>query len=943
MVKALTTQEIRDAYVAFFKDKGHVHYPSASLIPENDPTILFTVAGMAQFKDMFLGRGSHDFTRAVTCQKVIRTNDIMEVGRTPRHHTFFEMLGNFSFNDYFKREAITWAWEFLTGVLELPPERLSVSVHEIDDEAYRIWNEEVGIPAERLFRLGDADNFWPANAPSEGPFGPGGCCSEIFWDFQNNDDPEDNLTTGSDRFVEVWNLVFPQYNVCEPKVDGRYTLEELGRVNIDTGMGLERIACVLQGKTNNFDTDEFQRIIKVISEISGVTYVEGATDERQRAQNTLLRRVADHVRAVSFCVHDGAIPSNVGRGYVVRRLIRRACLDIDKLGVHETALFKTVAAVCEVMGVAYPELHQRRELIEQTLQAEEDSFRKTLRKGLDMLHKCLERHKQQGYAQFSGDDAFELVTTHGFPRELIEELLEQEGLSIDEARFDQRWNEFVQISRSKSADVFTSTALQEAKPRLGATPFIGYDQLSADVEITLLEVDGREVSEAASGTQVRFALNKTPFYAESGGQLADHGTLRGNGFVIQVEDVQKDEALFVHAGTVTEGTAAPGTAVAEVNVERRLASQANHSATHLLHSALGAVLGDHITQQGSQVGPDGLRFDYNNPQAPEKADLQRIEDWVNRQIASAHAVQTEVMPIAQAKELGAKAQFGEKYGADVRIVTMGSADVSLEFCGGCHVRNTADIKQFRILKDEASSAGIRRITAVSGDAAVSLMEQERALAAACAPLLDMQDIDSTELSELGQLLKLQIDELPQRLQSLREEAQILAQETGTPLQLEGKTALERCQSLQRAMKQLRKQQEQAAGQKARQAIDSIIKSKKEVAGQNLYVWSFEGVDARALKQVADAMRERLESYCIVLGSNNGGKAMLVTAVSPDLNKNGITAGDLVAELARKVGGGGGGRPDIAQAGGKQGDAVPQALNDVESLLADKLRDAGVAG
>ena len=936
MVKALTTQEIRDAYIAFFKDKGHTHYPSASLIPENDPTILFTVAGMAQFKDMFLGRGTHDFSRAVTCQKVIRTNDIMEVGRTPRHHTFFEMLGNFSFNDYFKREAINWAWEFLTKVLELPEERLSISVHEIDDEAYDIWTKEIGIPSERIFRMGDADNFWPASAPSEGPFGPGGCCSEIFWDYQSNDDPNDNLTTGSDRFVEIWNLVFPQFNVCEPKVDGRFTLEELGRQNIDTGMGLERIACVLQGKQNNFDTDEFQQLITALSALSGVAYVEQATEPAQRATNTLLRRVVDHVRAVSFCISDGAIPANIGRGYVVRRLIRRATLDVDKLGVHESVLFKVVQTVVDVMGQAYPGLVDRQQLIEQTLEAEETNFRKTLRKGLDMLAKCIEHHKRDAATVFSGDDAFELVTTHGFPKELIEELLANEQMAIDEQQFEKRWQAFVEISKSKTIDVFTNTALQTAKPRLGATEFVGYNNLSADVEVTLLECEGQEVAQAEAGSAVRFALNKTPFYAEGGGQIGDSGRLEGDGFVITVEDTIKDEGLFIHSGVVQSGLATVGVAKAVVDKERRLAIQSNHSATHLLHSALYQTLGDHIAQQGSQVSAEVLRFDYNNPQAPSAEEIAAVEQFVNQQIAAAHTVETQVLPIDKAKELGAKAQFGEKYDADVRVVTMGSSDISIEFCGGCHVANTNEIKQFRIIKEEASSAGIRRIVAVSGAAAQALAAEEEKVAQQCADILGLPAVQASELSNLSQLFKVQIDGIVERVAALYKDVQGLADALGESLRIDADSALGACQYLQKQAKQLRKKQEEMAGQRALEEIDRIVEEKRIVAGRDLYVGNFDGVDAKALKQVCDALRDKLDSYIIVLGSNNDGKAVLIGAVSPDIVSDGLKAGAIIGDLAKQVGGGGGGKPDYAQAGGKNGAAVGDALATIHELCEQAL-------
>ncbi|MHC5068492.1 MAG: alanine--tRNA ligase, partial [Planctomycetota bacterium] len=512
-MRRLTVAELREAFLNFFEERGHSRYRSASLIPENDPTTLFTVAGMAQFKDMFLGRGDLPFSRATTCQKCIRTNDIMQVGRTPRHHTFFEMLGNFSFNDYFKEEVIAWAWEFLTKVLGMPGERLWVSVHHTDDEAYAIWNEQIGVPGERLVRMGDGDNFWPAGAPADGPTGPGGYCSEIFWDYQTNDDPSDSpaneVETG--RFVEIWNLVFPQFDVSEPKVEGRYTLKDLGRRNIDTGSGLERLACVLQGKTNNFDTDLFQTIIRGACEVAGVEYVEGATAERdgsaQVERNVLLRRIADHVRAVVFCIADGALPGNTGRGYIVRRLIRRATLDLDRLGCDQVGLYRIVAGVVTTMGEAYPAVAERQALATDTLKSEETLFRRTLARGLDLLHKALQRHRSEGAASFSGDDAFDLFTTYGFPYELTEELVDAEGLAVDRARFDVRMAEFAEISKGgREIEVFARSDLLAAKSRLGATAFIGYDDAVSAAQLQLLEVEGVEVDEAASGTAIRFAL-----------------------------------------------------------------------------------------------------------------------------------------------------------------------------------------------------------------------------------------------------------------------------------------------------------------------------------------------------------------------------------------------------------------------------------------------------
>ncbi len=950
MAKSLTINELRSAYREFFTGRGHTAYRSASLIPENDPTILFTVAGMAQFKDMFLGRGTHEFTRATTCQKVVRTNDIMEVGRTPRHHTFFEMLGNFSFNDYFKREAITWAWEFLTDVLELEEARLSISVHETDDEAYDMWTKEVGVPAERVFRMGDADNFWPANAPADGPNGPGGYCSEIFWDFQTNDDPADNLTTGSDRFVEIWNLVFPQFNVCEPRVDGRLTLDNLGRTNIDTGMGLERMACVLQGKCNTFDTDLFQSIIADVIKISGARYVEGATVERdgaeQCAMNTLLRRIADHVRAITFCIVDGALPSNTGRGYVVRRLIRRATLDSNKLGLTESRLYEVVGAVVQNMGEAYPDLVRRRDLVEQTLKAEEESFRKTLSRGLDMLQRGIVAHKQAQKIVFSGDDAFELFTTHGFPRELIDEILEPEGLQVDEEQYQARWAAFVAVSHSKTIDVFTSSALQEAKPRLGATPFIGYDDLEQTVTITLLEHDGKEVEEAEAGAVVRIALDKTPFYAESGGQVGDVGTLvgtdsEGHRFEVSVTDTQKDEGLVVHIGTVLSGTAQPVGVRACVDKETRASTTKHHSATHLLHSALCSVVGDHVEQQGSKNDPEMLRFDYNNPGAPKKQQLQEVQAWVQQRIAEKHAVTTVEMDIEAARVAGAKAQFGEKYGDAVRVVTMGSADVSIELCGGCHVRNTEEIGAFRIIKDEASAAGIRRIVAVVGAAAEELQGEEQRIIDACAHVFGMDAGNTEDVPALVALYKASGDELVDRVQ--KQVAQLRAAEAAvdaTETALEG-SVLERIEASQKAVKSLQRRKEEQQAQAAVAAIDDILSTGQTLAGVQVFTARLDGVDGKALRQVADVIKQKEPEHIAVLAagpahSEKGGKALLAVSVGESCVKKGVKAGALVGQLAKIIGGGGGGKPDYAQAGGKKPEQIDAALAEAKVVIENLL-------
>ncbi|MFW5844678.1 MAG: alanine--tRNA ligase [Planctomycetota bacterium] len=943
MGKPFTTNELRESYLRFFEQRGCTRVASAPLVPANDPTILFTVAGMAQFKDMFLGRGNLPYTRATTCQKCIRTNDILQVGRTPRHHTFFEMLGNFSFDDYFKRETIAWAWEFLTQVVGLEPDRLSVSVHHIDDEAHDIWHKEIGLPADRIFRMGDGDNFWPADAPTEGPTGPGGCCSEIFWDFQTNDDPDDDLTKDSGRFVEVWNLVFPQFNVSEPIVDGRYTLEELGRQNIDTGMGLERLACVVQGKHNNFDIDLLQHIVQQVATVTGRAYRPGAAAGSEAEEhNALIRRIADHVRAVTFCIADGALPGNTGRGYVVRRLIRRATLDIDRLGVERAALHEVVGSVVAAMGDAYPEIGRRRELAEQTLQVEEDNFRGTLRKGLDLIGRALERHRSAGETVFSGDDAFELFTTHGFPKELIEELVQAEGMRIDEERYDERWQAFTRISGGKQVDVFTRSDLLEAKPRLGATAFSGYDRFQEDTAITLLEVDGSAVEEAPVGSTVRLALERTPFYGEGGGQIGDTGHIEGDGFRIRVTDTQKDEDLFIHIGEVESGTARTGPARAVVDEDRRAAITRHHSATHLLHAALYEIVGDHVEQQGSEVRHDQLRFDYNNPGAPEAQQLQAVEDWVNARIDEAHAVQTEEIPIATARQRGAKAQFGEKYGETVRVVSMGGTDApsgapcSIELCGGCHVQNTAEIGAFRIVREEASAAGIRRLVAVAGTVAERLAAEEQRLADACARELGLERGDTAALSALRAQFKAGGDELVARIAGVAQQLRAAYTELDEePPGLAGSDLRARVASAQEAIKQAQRRLEQQRAQAAMGALDALLDQRQEVEGMPLIAGQLPGADAKSLREAAATVGQRHATHIAVLGAAHKGKALLVVSVSGDLVAQGLKAGSIVGRLAKLVGGGGGGKPDLAQAGGRDPDALPDAIAAAAEVVANE--------
>lgn len=936
-----TVDQIRESYLAFFAAKGCTRYPSAPLVNENDPTTLFTVAGMSQFKDMFLGRGSHPFTRATTCQKCMRTNDILQVGRTPRHHTFFEMLGNFSFNDYFKRETITWAWEYLTQVLGLDPERLRITVHTIDDEAWNIWRDEVGIPASRMERLGDGDNFWPANAPAEGPMGPGGCCSEIFWDFR----PEEGQgsTPGTDkanRYVEIWNLVFPQFNVREPRTaDGRLTLDNLGRTNIDTGSGLERVACVVQGKRNNFDIDSFRTIIESVCSVSGAAYREGVLSRDAEGERlALIRRIADHTRAVTFAIADKARPGNKGAGYVLKRLIRRATLDIDRLGVEQPSLHRIVPAVVAAMSGAYPELTAAQDRAASLIEAEESQFRATLRRGLGLLNKNLDEHKRRGAPVFDGEAAFHLYETDGFPREITEEILADQGLKIDDAGWQRAETAHQQVSRSREAQVFAASALLDAKNRLGATRFVGYDAMGSASSIQLIEIDGVEAGQAPAGSAVRFAMSPSPFYAESGGQVGDRGSVRAadGSFTIAVVDVQKDDGLWLHRGQVTAGVAKPGVPVhAEVDAASRAATIRHHSATHLLHSALCRTLGPQVEQQGSKVEPAGLRFDFNHDAALSDSELAAVESWVNQQIAARHAVRTDELPVAEARARGAKALFGEKYGATVRMVTMGGADVSIELCGGCHVRSTGDIARFRIVREEASAAGIRRVSAVAGAVAEALEAEETGLARRCAQLLGVQHAVANQVPPLARLLRTHAGELPERVQALvAEDAALHASLQRAVPALTGATLVELVQNLQERGKNLRRDLERSKAQAAAGAVQGLLAQAKACGAIKLLVANLPDADAKSLRQAIDGLLGNADPLCAVLGSVSGGKAVLVAGANAAALARGAHAGTIIQRLAPIVGGKGGGKDNAAQGGGPDGAKLGEALAAVPALLAD---------
>ncbi|TVR14637.1 MAG: alanine--tRNA ligase, partial [Planctomycetota bacterium] len=693
---------------------------------------------------------------------------------------------------------------------------------------------------------------------------------------------------------------------------------------------------VVQGKRNNFDIDLLQVIVQRVAGLAETPYVEGASGE-QEGRNALLRRIADHVRAVTFCITDGAVPGNSGRGYIVRRLIRRATLDINRLGQDDCRLHEVVSSVVAAMGDAYPEIAQRQGLCEQILLSEERSFRRTLGRGLELFQRALQRHQDEGATVFSGDDVFELFTTYGFPHEVTAELAEAEGLSWDEERFTQRMQEFADISKGgRSIEVFQASALRDAKAELGATTFVGYDALDHTSDLLMLEVEGEAVNQASSGSTVRFVLSQTPFYAEAGGQVADAGQIEGEGFVIEISDVQKDDGLVIHSGVVRHGTAAPGPVRAAVHVPSRSATARHHSVTHLLHAALADVLGDHVEQQGSKVEPHGLRFDFSHDTALSAEQIAQVEEWVSQAIAANHRVQCQEMPIDQARAMGAKALFGEKYGNVVRVVRMGPA--STELCGGCHVQYTGDIAAFRIVREEAISAGIRRIQAVAGGVAQDLMEQEQRIAEELAEILDCavpQD-PRRDVGVLAQAFKVGLDALPERVRSQYQHVADQAQSLGLSLHLQGDDLVTRVRSLGDEGKRLRKHAEQHAAHKALSAIDDVVATPQQVAGVDLYAHTLHGVDGKALRQAAEQVLNKVQSGVVVLASDLDAKALLMVAVSSDYIDRGLKAGALVAQLAPLIGGGGGGKPDRAQAGGKQPQALPQLFAQLPEILEAQL-------
>lgn len=873
-----STAEIRQAFLDFFHSKGHQVVASSSLVPHNDPTLLFTNAGMNQFKDVFLGLDKRNYSRATTSQRCVRAggkhNDLENVGYTARHHTFFEMLGNFSFGDYFKHDAIQFAWELLTSEkwFALPKERLWVTVYESDDEAYEIWEKEVGIPRERIIRIGDnkgapyaSDNFWQM-----GDTGPCGPCTEIFYDHGDHiwGGPPGSPEEDGDRYIEIWNIVFMQFN---RQADG--TMEPLPKPSVDTGMGLERIAAVLQHVNSNYDIDLFRTLIQAVAKVTGATDLS----------NKSLRVIADHIRSCAFLIADGVMPSNENRGYVLRRIIRRAVRHGNMLGAKETFFYKLVGPLIDVMGSAGEDLKRQQAQVEQVLKTEEEQFARTLERGLALLDE--ELAKLSGDT-LDGETAFRLYDTYGFPVDLTADVCRERNIKVDEAGFEAAMEE--QRRRAREASGFGAD--YNAMIRVdSASEFKGYDHLELNGKVTALFVDGKAVDAINAGQEAVVVLDQTPFYAESGGQVGDKGELKGANFSFAVEDTQKYGQAIGHIGKLAAGSLKVGDAVqADVDEARRARIRLNHSATHLMHAALRQVLGTHVSQKGSLVNDKVLRFDFSHNEAMKPEEIRAVEDLVNAQIRRNLPIETNIMDLEAAKAKGAMALFGEKYDERVRVLSMG--DFSTELCGGTHASRTGDIGLFRIISESGTAAGVRRIEAVTGEGAIATVHA-----------------DSDRLSEVAHLLKGDSNNLADKVRSV----------------------LERTRQLEKELQQLK---EQAAAQESANLSSKAI----DVNGVKLLVSKLSGVEPKMLRTMVDDLKNQLGSTIIVLATVAEGKVSLIAGVSKDVTDR-VKAGELIGMVAQQVGGKGGGRPDMAQAGGTDAAALPAALASVKGWVSAKLQ------
>ncbi|MDZ7752482.1 MAG: alanine--tRNA ligase [Gammaproteobacteria bacterium] len=877
-----TANDIRRTFLDYFKARGHEVVPSSPLVPANDPTLLFTNAGMVQFKDVFLGQDKRPYSRAASSQRCVRAggkhNDLENVGYTARHHTFFEMLGNFSFGDYFKDEAIRYAWGFLTEELGIPAERLWVTVYQDDDEAADIWLEEIGVAPERFGRIGDkpggrpyeSDNFW-----SMGDTGPCGPCSEIFYDHGPDipGGPPGSLDEDGDRYIEIWNLVFMQYDR-----DANGHLNPLPAPSVDTGMGLERLAALLQGVHSNYEIDTFVHLITAVRELAP------AADPEDKS----LRVIADHIRSGAFLIADGVVPANEGRGYVLRRIVRRAIRHGHRLGLRDPFFHRLVAPLAREMGDAYPELHERREIIERVLKQEETRFAETLDQGMAILEQAVANLEGE---VIPGDVVFQLYDTYGFPVDLTADVARERGLTLDMAGFEA--DMAAQRQRARASSRFTMAA-GEGPELITCTDFIGYDSLEGESVATELLFDGATVDELSAGTEGGIVLETTPFYAESGGQVGDRGRLRGAGGVFEVRDTQKQGAAFVHLGRVVEGRIGKGDRLnAEVDADARYGVARNHSATHLLHAALRDVLGDHVQQKGSLVQPGRLRFDFSHFEPLSAEQVAEIERRVNAEVLANAEVQTRVMSMDDAMAAGALALFGEKYGDRVRVLSIG--DFSTELCGGTHVSRSGDIGLFKIVAETGVAAGVRRIEAISGHTAVAWA----------------MDTDH-RIRDLAGLLRADQDTVEPKLRQL----------------------LERQRELEKTVEQLTARLASSqGGELSNQALD--------VGGIKVLAAELEGADSKTLRDTVDQLKNKLGTAAVVLAAVEDGKVRLVAGVSRDATDR-VKAGALVNFVAQQVGGKGGGRPDMAQAGGSDAAALPGALGSVADWVREQVEDRALS-
>ncbi|CAM3690995.1 alanine--tRNA ligase [Xenorhabdus thuongxuanensis] len=872
-----STAEIRQAFLDFFHTKGHQIVPSSSLVPTNDPTLLFTNAGMNQFKDVFLGLDNRPYSRATTAQRCVRAggkhNDLENVGYTARHHTFFEMLGNFSFGDYFKQDAIKYAWELLTSEewFNLPKEKLWVTVYESDDEAYDIWYKEVDVPAERIIRIGDnkgapyaSDNFWQM-----GETGPCGPCTEIFYDHGEHilGGPPGSPEEDGDRYIEIWNIVFMQFN---RHADG--TMEPLPKPSVDTGMGLERITAVLQHVNSNYEIDLFQNLIASVAEVTGATDLT----------NKSLRVVADHIRACAFLICDGVIPSNENRGYVLRRIIRRAVRHGNMLGAKEAFFYKLVAPLIKFMGAAGEELKQQQALVEQVLKTEEEQFARTLERGLQLLDE--ELTKLSGDI-LDGEIAFRLYDTYGFPVDLTADVCRERNIKVDEVGFNAAMEN--QRRRARESSGF-GTDYNELIKVDGRSDFCGYEHNSQQADVIAIFRNGQAVEQIHAGEEAIVILDKTAFYAESGGQVGDTGKLSNDNGVFEVIDTQKYTQAIGHIGKLTSGKLSVNyTVSAEIDVVRRDAIRLNHSVTHLLHAALRQILGEHVAQKGSLVNDKYLRFDFSHFEAMKLEQIRQVENLVNEEIRKNSPIVTELMELEEAKAKGAMALFGEKYDEKVRVLSMGS--FSTELCGGTHANRTGDIGLFRISSESGTAAGIRRIEAITGQTALNSVYQQADL-----------------LQDIAHLVKGDISSLNEKV----------------------KTTLDRTKQLEKELQHLKSQQ-------AAQESSSLANQAKEIQGVRLLVTQLGDIEPKMLRTMVDDLKNQLGSAIIVLSTVTGDKVSLIVGITKDLTAR-IKAGDLISFVAQQVGGKGGGRPDLAQAGGTDVTALPSALASVEEWVTLRL-------